>query len=81
MYLDFITDIANVGDTIRITCINNEMFEGTIVKITPTIVAIKLRSGSLVIKKDEEICDLCLNPTDNTNNDVLDVKSNNETLH
>lgn len=81
MYLDFITDIANVGDTIRITCINNEMFEGTIVKITPTIVAFKLRSGSLVIKKDEEICDLCLNPTDNTNNDVLDVKSNNETLH
>ena len=35
MYLDFIADIAKVGDSIHITC-QDEIIDGTIVKIAPT---------------------------------------------
>lgn len=59
MYLDFISDIAKKGDTIRITC-KSEAFEGIIVKISSSMLAIKLSNGALVIKKDEEIDDLSL---------------------
>ena len=79
MYLDFISDIANVGDAIRIIS-NKEIFEGTIVKINPTIVAIRLENGSLVIKKDEEIDDLSLNPLEKANNEILLVEEKNTTL-
>ncbi len=59
MYLDFISDIAKKGDAIRITCKNGK-FEGIIVKISSSMVAIKLNNRNLVIKKDEEIDDLYL---------------------
>ena len=36
MYLDFITDIAKIGDTIRITC-QHEIIEGAIAKIAPNL--------------------------------------------
>lgn len=57
MYLDFITDIAKIGDTIRITC-QDEIIEGAIVKIAPNLIAVRLNDGTLVIKKDDEITDL-----------------------
>jgi len=57
MYLDFIADIAKVGDSIHITC-QDEIIDGTIVKIAPTLIAVRLLDGSLIIKKDEEITDI-----------------------
>ncbi len=63
MYLDFISDIAKTDDYICVTC-NNEVFEGTIVKITPAMIAIKLNNGALVVKRDEEIDGLSVGKTD-----------------
>ena len=62
MYLDFISDIAKIGDTIRITC-EDGTIEGTIVKIASNLIAVKQNDGTLVIKKDDEITDLALNPS------------------
>ena len=76
MYLDFISDIANVGDVIRIIC-EKEVFEGTIVKITSAVVAIRLEDGSLVVKKDEEIDGLSINPLERTDKDIEYKKEEN----
>ena len=75
MYLDFISDIACIGDSIRITC-HDEIIEGTIVKIAPNLIAVKQADGSLVIKKDDEITDMALNPS---NKDKNDSPNNNPT--
>lgn len=63
MYLEFIADIANIGDVISVEC-NDGSIQGTIVKISASMVAIKLSSGVVVIKKDSEILNVVLNPTD-----------------
>lgn len=77
MYLSFIVDIAKVGDILRIIC-NDETIEGTIVKIAPELVAVKLNDGSLVFKKDEEITDLQLIPAGNeSENKIYDGASTN----
>ena len=75
MYLDFISDIACIGDSIRITC-HDDIIEGTIVKIAPNLIAVKQADGSLVIKKDDEITDMALNPS---NKDKNDSPNNNPT--
>lgn len=53
MYLDFIIDFANVGDSITIEC-GDKTFSGSIVKITPDLIAIKT-GKAIIIKKDSEI--------------------------
>lgn len=63
MYLDFIIDIAKVGDKIRIVC-KDESIEGTIVKISSTMLALKKNDGALILKKDDEITDIILKPLD-----------------
>ena len=73
MYLDFISDIAKKGDVIRITC-KNEEFEGIIVKISPSMIAIQLKNGSMVVKKDEEIDDLSLGQPDERKEESLESK-------
>ena len=69
MYLDFILDIASVGDQIRISTINEEV-EGEIVKISSSIIAIKKDDGSLVFKKDNEITNVILSPDKDALNEV-----------
>ena len=76
MYLDFIADIAKIGDTIHITC-QKEVYEGTIVKIAPPMIAIRLNNGALVVKKDDEIDDLYLEQlTSNTSGEDISDKGN-----
>lgn len=53
MYLDFIIDFANVGDSITIEC-GDKTFSGSIIKITPDLIAIKT-GKTIIIKKDSEI--------------------------
>lgn len=53
MYLDFIIDFAHVGDSITIEC-GDKTFSGSIVKITPDLIAIKT-GKAIIIKKDSEI--------------------------
>lgn len=77
MYLDFITDIAKIGDTIRITC-QDEIIEGTIAKIAPNLIAVRLNDGALVIKKDDEITNLALNPSNIGNNHKSIIEEANE---
>ena len=77
MYLDFITDIAKIGDTIRITC-QDEIIEGAIVKIAPNLIAVRLNDGTLVIKKDDEITDLALNPSNIGNNHKRNIEEANK---
>ena len=77
MYLDFITDIAKIGDTIRIAC-QDEIIEGVIVKIAPNLIAVRLNDGALVIKKDDEITDLALNPSNIGNDYKRNIEEANE---
>lgn len=67
MYLPFISDIAKTGDTILIECSDGK-YQGAIVKLSESFVAIKLGNGSLVIKKDEDIVNVILNPVKEDNN-------------
>lgn len=60
MYLDFILDIAKVGDIINITT-KEQIIEGEIMKISSSLIAIKKASGTVVFCKDEDIIDLKLN--------------------
>lgn len=62
MYLDFIIDIANVGDSITVTRNNNDI-TGIIVKLTPELIAIRNSDNSLFIMRDEEIQAIKLNPS------------------
>lgn len=75
MYLSFISDIAKPGDIILIEC-KDVIYQGTIVKLSDAFVAIKLDNGALIIKKDEEITNVVLNPSQvNIKQDY--VKDNN----
>ena len=77
MYLDFISDIAKIGDTIRITC-EDGTIDGTIVKIASNLIAVKQNDGTLVIKKDDEITDLALNPSNIGNNHKRNIEEANK---
>ena len=63
MYLDFILDIAKVGDIINITT-KEQTIEGEIMKISSSLIAIKKTNGAVVFCKDEDIIDLKLKATD-----------------
>jgi small-conductance mechanosensitive channel len=56
MYLDFILDIAKVGDIINITT-KEQNIEGEIMKISSSLIAVKKANGSVVVCKDEDITD------------------------
>ena len=59
MYLDFILDIAKVGDFINITT-KEQNIEGEIMKISSSLIAVRKANGSVVFCKDEDITDLKL---------------------
>ena len=61
MYLEFISDIANVGDLIKITT-GKQVIEGEIIKISSSLIAVKNNNGSVILCKDEDILDLQVNP-------------------
>lgn len=50
MYLDFILDIAKVGDIINITT-KEQTIEGEIMKISSSLIAIKKTNGAVVFVK------------------------------
>lgn len=50
MYLDFIVDIAKIGNT-AILKTETEMIEGTIVKLSKDLIAVKKTDGSVVVKR------------------------------
>ena len=79
MFLDFIVDIAKVGDSIRITC-QDEIIDGTIVKIAPTLIAVRLLDGSLILKKDEEITDIALNPSKLEGKNTIEGSQNDSNI-
>ena len=85
MYLDFILDIAKVGDIINITT-KEQNIEGEIMKISSSLIAVRKANGSVVVCKDEDITDLklnasninnsskeCITPKDSTPNDSANV--------
>ena len=51
MYLDFILDIAKVGDIINITT-KKQNIEGEIMKISSSLIAIRKTNGAVVFCKD-----------------------------
>ena len=69
MYLDFILDIAKVGDIINITT-KEQTIEGEIMKISSSLIAIKKTNGAVVFCKDEDIIDLKLKATDKSSKEV-----------
>lgn len=72
MYLSFISDIAKPGDFIAIEC-NDAIYQGIIVKLSDAFVAVKLDNGALIIKKDEDITNVVLNPLqENIQSDNVD---------
>lgn len=92
MYLDFILDIAKVGDTIIITT-KEQNIEGEIMKISSILIAVRKANGSVVVCKDEDITDLklnasnknnsskeCIAPKDSTPNDSANVAPAASTL-
>ena len=54
MYLDFIKDIAKVGDRIKIICTGGS-YVGTIVRFTDEMIAIRDNEGTIIIKADADI--------------------------
>lgn len=54
MYLDFITDIAKVGDRIKIIC-SGGSYVGTIVRFSAEMIAIRDDEGTIIIKSDRDI--------------------------
>lgn len=66
MYLEFINDIAKVGNYVLVRT-NSETIEGVIVKLSNDLIAIQTKDGSIVVKKDNEITNIQILPTDNTN--------------
>ena len=54
MYLDFIKDIAKVGDRIKIICTGGS-YVGTIVRFTDEMIAIRDDDGTIIIKADADI--------------------------
>ena len=80
MYLDFIKDIFKPNDSICIVC-GNEKYEGSLLKISSELIAIKTPIG-IIIKKDEEISDVYSliskdseNPSHNEINDNTQASS------
>ncbi len=62
MYLDFIVDIAEVGNQVTIRT-STETIEGAIVKLSKELIAIKKIDGSVIIKKDSDISHVEIHPT------------------
>ena len=54
MYLEFIKDIAKVGDRIKITC-SDGSYAGTIVRFSEEMIAIRDENGTIIIKADNDI--------------------------
>lgn len=50
MFLDFIVDIAEVGNQVTIRT-STETIEGAIVKLSKELIAIQKTDGSVIIKK------------------------------
>ena len=65
MYLEFINDITKVGNYVLVRT-NSEIIEGVIVKLSNDLIAIQTKDGSIVVKKDNEITNIEILPTDNT---------------
>lgn len=65
MYLEFINDIAKVGNYVLVRT-NSETIEGVIVKLSNDLIAIQTKDGSIVVKKDNEITNIQILPTDKT---------------
>ena len=65
MYLEFINDIAKVGNYVLVRT-NSETIEGVIVKLSNDLIAIQTKDGSIVVKKDNEITNIQILPTVNT---------------
>lgn len=65
MYLDFIVDIAEVGNQVTIRT-STETIEGTILKLSKELIAIQKIDGSVIIKKDSDISHLEIHPTATT---------------
>lgn len=63
MYLDFIIDIAKVGNNVLVTT-NLETIKGVIVKLSYDLIAVQTKEGSIVVKKDNEITNIEILPTD-----------------
>ena len=64
MYLEFINDIAKVGNNVLVTT-NSGTIEGVIVKLSNYLIAVKTKDGSIVVKKDNEITNIEILPTGN----------------
>lgn len=62
MFLDFIVDIAEVGNQVTIRT-STETIEGAIVKLSKELIAIQKTDGSVIIKKDSDISHVEIHPT------------------
>lgn len=76
MYLDFISDIAKVGDSITLVT-KQQTIEGEIIKISSELIAVKTTNGDVFFCKDEDILDLKIN-TSQTN--ILKNTESNQTI-
>ncbi len=57
MYLEFINDIAKVGNNVLVTT-NSGTIEGVIVKLSNYLIAVKTKDGSIIVNKDNEITNI-----------------------
>lgn len=71
MYLDFISDIAKVGDSITIVT-KQQTIEGEIIKISSELIAVKTTNGAVFFCKDEDILELNINNSHTENTKTLD---------
>ena len=79
MYLDFIIDIAEVGNKVVLKT-NAETVEGLIVKVSKDLIAIRKTDGSIILKKDSDILNIEIQTAGIKDAKVeqLDTPKNNE---
>jgi hypothetical protein len=76
MYLDFISDIAKVGDSITIVT-RQQTIEGEIIKISSELIAVKTTNGAVFFCKDEDILELNINNSHTKNTKTLESSMSN----
>ena len=64
MYLDFIKDIYQIGNSILLNTKDDVVLKGEIIKISSNLIALKLEDGNVIIKNDSEIKGITLLTSD-----------------
>ena len=79
MFLDFIVDIAEVGNIVVVKT-NTEVIEGSIVKLSKDLIAIQKADRSVVVKKDIDISNIEIKSTTSVKGNIVEPNLAKESI-